>query len=497
MKHLLILIITNSLVFGELQFPSNFKFGVATSAYQVEGAWNLSGKGENIWDYAVHRTPNVIQDGTNGDIACDTYHHTEGDVQLLKQLGVNFYRISLSWSRILPTGFKNKINPDGIRYYNELLDALTANGIEPMVSLFHWDLPQPLQDLGGWTNPLMADYFLEYVRIAYENFGDRVKYWITFNEPSVLCAGSYEGGLLALAPFLKSRGVGLYLCGHTLLIAHAKAYHLYDKEFRKSQKGKIGISLQGIWYEPSSSSKENVQAANQRLQMEFGWFAHPIFSKKGDYPPIMKERISFMSKQENFAQSRLPEFTPAEISYIRGTSDYFGFNHYTSAYAVPANISGGPSQDSDFGSSLSQDPLWEAGASWWIRSVPWGFGNILKWIKNEYGNPEVIITENGFSDKGGLQDCRRINYHYKYLEALLNAIHNEGCNISGYTAWSFMDNFEWTGGYSKKFGLIRVDFESPERTRTLKMSAYAYRNIIETKKIDWSFTPSGFEKCVF
>lgn len=203
----------------------------------------ILGKGENIWDRYTHQHPDLIADCTNGDIACDSYHLWREDVSMMKNMKVNFYRFSLSWSRILPSGLPNRINSDGIQYYNNLINTLLKNKIQPVVTLYHWDLPQPLQDLGGWTNSVTAMYFEEYANICFSLFGDRVKTWITINEPPSICVSTYDMG--SGAPGLLSPGIGTYLCGRTLLLAHARAYHLYDKVYRPNQKG---INILGIFY---------------------------------------------------------------------------------------------------------------------------------------------------------------------------------------------------------------------------------------------------------
>ncbi|XP_022915650.2 myrosinase 1-like [Onthophagus taurus] len=497
MKWLLVLIYACTSYAEDYVFPPNFQFGVATASYQVEGGWNASGKGENIWDVLTHNRPELIYDQSNGDIACDTYNKAITDVQLLKSLGVDFYRFSFSWSRILPVGTSNKINPDGIRYYNELIDELLKNGIKPFATMFHWDLPQPLQEIGGWPNPVVADLFVDYANVLFEHFGDRVKDWITFNEPAVFCGGGYEDG--SKAPAYKGNGFGVYLCAHTVLRAHGKAYRLYESKYKASQGGRVGITLDTYWFEPSSDKPEDIEAGEITIQMNFGWFAHPIYSKEGDYPSVMKERIAEKSSTEGFPRSRLPEFTPEEIEEIRGSSDFFGLNHYTTNKCTPLPAGWGipPSQWTDIGTMCYYETNWEIGASSWLAVVPWGFRKLLVWIKNEYNNPEVIITENGFSDKGELNDCRRINYYNTYLEELLKAIHEDGCNISGYTAWSFLDNFEWMRGFTEKFGVIYVDFDDPDRSRTPKMSYYVYKNILATKRVDWKFTPDSFNECEF
>lgn len=213
--------------------------GVATAAYQIEGAYLEDGKSKNIWDILTHDRSELIDDGSNGDVACDSYHKVEEDVALIKDLGVDFYRFSISWARVLPKGYSYYVNQAGINYYNKLINALLKEGITPMVTLYHWDLPQVLQDAGGWPNELLADYFADYARVIFENFGDRVKWWLTFNEPFNTCHQGY--GNVLKAPALNITGYADYLCTHTVLKAHAKVYHMYDKEFRSKQNGKILI----------------------------------------------------------------------------------------------------------------------------------------------------------------------------------------------------------------------------------------------------------------
>ncbi|GJQ65935.1 hypothetical protein Trydic_g4034 [Trypoxylus dichotomus] len=480
----------------EYTFPLDFQFGVATSSYQVEGAWNISGKGESNWDRLTHTNPEAIIDQSNGDIACDTYNKIKEDVQLLKFLGVNFYRFSISWSRILPNGKDDYVNPDGIRYYSELIDELLSSNIKPMVTMYHWDLPQVLEDEGGWANENMADYFGKYADVLFEHLGDLVKTWITFNEPVHICHYGYAGDMIA--PMLNDKDAG-YRCGKTILLAHAKAYRLYDGRYREEQKGKVGITQHIVWFDPMENYYTDIKAAEAALHYTFGWFVHPIFTKKGDYPPIMKAAVGHASKKAGRTSSRLAELTPDEIELISGTADFLGVNHYTTASCSAIGdekIFPGIFYYEDADASCISDFTEESAASIWLKVIPRGFRKALNWIKDEYNNPEVIITESGYSNVGHLlADCRRVYYYNAYLEELLKAIHDDGCNVKGFTAWSFLDNFEWRSGYLERFGLFGVDFKDPTRRRTAKLSAHVYKKIISEKKIDWKYTPEGFQDC--
>ncbi|KAK9721942.1 Glycosyl hydrolase family 1 [Popillia japonica] len=479
------------------QFPGGFRFGVATASYQVEGAWNEDGKGENIWDYLTHNNPGAIDDGSNGDIACDSYHKTAEDVELLKDLDVDFYRFSISWSRILPSGHANYINREGVNYYNELIDTLIANDIRPLITMFHWDLPQPLQEIGGWPNPILADLFVDYAKVLFDEFGDRVLEWITFNEPYQICHQGYSEA--TKAPLYAQDGIGGYLCGHTLLLAHAKTYQLYNESYRETQQGRVGITVNAMWGEPASESEDDATAAENYIQFTFGWFFNPIYASEGDYPSVMRSQIDANSQAEGFQRSRLPSFTQEEIELLKGSSDFLGLNHYSSYECARLTTDETtPSFINDMGVSYTQPDTWEAGASFWLKVYPDGIRKLLNWIKTRYGNPEVMITENGFSYAGNeqdLQDCRRVNYYNVYLEAILAAIVEDECNVTAYTAWSFMDNYEWLRGYTQRFGLYYVDFTDDDRPRTPKMSSRVYSNIISTRAINWTYVPEGFTAC--
>ncbi|KAM3958618.1 myrosinase 1-like [Aphomia sociella] len=474
--------VTNS----KICFPADFMFGVATASYQIEGAWNLSGKGESIWDRYTHQYPERVFDRNNGDVADDSYHLYKEDVKLLKELGVNFYRFSISWPRILPTGLNNEINKDGVRYYNELIDELLSNNIKPVVTMYHWDLPQVLQELGGWTNPIIANYFVDYAKVLFDNFGDKVQTWITFNEPLSFCQDGYGGDD---APGGQASGFEDYLCGHNVLRAHGKVYTLYSKEYRKKQQGSIAITLDIAWMEPITTSKEDQDAAERARQFTYGWFANPILSDDGDYPPIMRQRIDENSKRQNFARSRLPHFTKEEIEEIKGSFDILGFNHYTTYMVSPGDDTPSvePSFYNDMGVRMSQKSEWPKSNSTWLKVVPWGFRKALRWVKNTYDNPIILVTENGISLPPGLHDQKRVNYIDGYLRALHDAIVKDDCRVVGYTYWSLLDNFEWMRGFSERFGLYEVDYSSPKRTRTPRLSASYFKNVVSNLCIPNSY----------
>ncbi|XP_045536187.1 lactase-phlorizin hydrolase [Papilio machaon] len=495
----LVLFVCSSIVIGECKiinnvrhdvrkFPEHFLFGTATASYQVEGAWDKDGKTENIWDHATHTNPCVVKDCSNGDIADDSYHQYKRDVEMMRELGLDFYRFSLSWTRILPTSFPDKINEAGVQYYNNLINEMLKYNIKPMITLYHWDLPQKLQDMGGWTNPEIVNWFADYARIAFELFSDRVTDWITINEPHQVCYHGY--GDDTLAPLLNIKGVADYLCAKNLLLAHAKAYHIYDKEFRPSHGGKIFIALSAQWYD--TEYEEFVDAAKEANDFTWAIYSHPIFSETGDFPPVVKKYVAQRSAEQGFYRSRLPEFTEEEIDYVRGTSDYFGLNHYLTYYVYRnqslINYYESPSFEEDMGVITYIYDEWQIGESKYTKFVPWGFYKLLTRIREDYGNPPVIITENGFATKGGLNDEDRVTYYRHYISAMLDAM-EEGSDVRAYTAWSLMDNFEWLAGYTERFGLYEVDYESAERTRTPRKSAFVYKQIVRTRELDMHFEP--------
>ncbi|KAG5884738.1 hypothetical protein JTB14_037767 [Gonioctena quinquepunctata] len=452
-----------NLTFGALP-----KFGLATAAYQVEGAWNESGKGISIWDYLTHNT-SILPDGSNGDVACDTYHKYKEDVQLLKEIGVDEYRFSIAWTRILPTGQINNINSEGIEYYDNLINELLANGIQPMVTIFHWDLPQSLEDLGGWSNPKIVTYMTDYADLLFRLYGDRVKVWLTVNEPQSFCAILYQAwsGVDETIPL----GTIEYLCGHNMLRAHSDIYHLYQKKYKKSQEGVVGIALSIQSYFPATNSTEDQLAVERRYDFTFGWFMDPLTF--GEYPESMVNIIGNNSKTQGFLESRLPSFSRTESKRLRGSFDFIGLNNYvTLTLSAYTEVSNSPSYYNDIGSISYEESAWSTNSTLKIQDYTTGFADILRNIRHKYGNLEIKITEQGYTNLGGLNDTDRIQYLKVALQTVWNAIHVEKMHITSYITWSFLDVFEWLSGYTQKLGIFSVNFTDPARPRTPKDSAH-------------------------
>jgi len=456
---------------GELlysQFPQGFMWGAGTSSYQVEGGWNEDGKGLSNWDVWANTTGNVI-DGSDGRVACDSYHKFKQDVALVAGMGLNVYRFSLAWSRIIPDG-TGEVNMAGIKYYQDLLQECKNHGIRPLVDLFHNDMPYGLEsERGGWLNPDSADWFKDYADVCFKYFGKDVPMWTTFNEPQI--SGGWE---LGDWPPGKSdnKGRDFYIVYKNILMAHAKAYRLYERKYAGSQGGRVGISIFSHWYEPKNNQNpQDVKQSEKCLQFDFGLLASPIF--KGAWPKMIKDSIDARSRDQSFSKSRLPTLSDEEWGLVRGTADFLGLNSFTSYLVEPMDFPISEiSTESDLGAKQTQDETWLRSGSSWLAVMPQGMRKILNWIKNEYNNPPVIVTENGFSDNlGNLDDLQRIYYLKHYINNVLKAIQLDGCDVQGYMAWSLLDNFEWTAGYTQKFGLVSVDFDSPDRTRTAKESS--------------------------
>jgi len=452
-----------------IKFSNDFIWGTATSAYQIEGAHDADGKGPSIWD-SFCTIPNRIKNNENGNVAIDHYHHYKEDVALLKSQGFKAYRFSISWARIMPEG-KGKVNEEGIQFYSNLIDELLKNDIIPWVTLYHWDLPLALQmENDGWLNPDITNYFEAYAKLCFERFGDRVKNWITLNEPWVAAILGHGQGVFAPG---KNSNSEPYLVAHHLILAHAQTVKQYRTNF-KHQKGLIGITNNGDWREPLTDKPCDIEAAERALLFFLGWFADPIFL--GDYPQVMKDRLG----------DRLPTFTDEQKKLIKNSSDFFGLNHYTTMYAAQDNHigevsnvygNGGISEDQDV--ILSQDEAWPLTSFNWAV-VPWGCYKLLDWISKRYNQPDIYITENGFAcdDKlegGEVNDYDRLDYYKQYLEACNKAI-ADGIKLKGYFAWSLFDNFEWASGYSVRFGINYIDYKTLKRFP--KASALWFKKII-------------------
>ncbi|XP_053681595.1 myrosinase 1-like [Sabethes cyaneus] len=464
---------------GDKRFPSDFQFGAATAAYQIEGAWNEDGKGASVWDTLTHRHPELVVDRANGDVAADSYYRFQEDIEALKDVGFNFYRFSISWSRILPEGDLSSLRPAGIGYYNNLIDALLHANIVPVVTMLHYDIPQYIQNLGGLASPLFVRYFEIYADTLFRYFGDRVKTWITHNEPWDFCVTGYGSG--TEGPLVHAPGVGEYLCAHHVLLSHAAAFHLYDSKYRKEQSGQVGITLSGRFFYPANAGT-GPDVIDRALQYQLGWFAHPLFSKAGGYPPIMVQDIADHSLREGRTMSRLPLMSDELKQTVQGSADFLGYNYYSSRLVEldkrEYNESGPPSVEKDAGLVYSVDRSWKRAKSSWLYVVPEGLRGVLNWFREEYDNPPVFITENGYSDDGQLEDHERVDYYRSHLQQLLDAILEDKCNVTGFTAWSIVDNFEWLRGYSEKFGLYHVNFSSVNRERSPKLSSRFFKELI-------------------
>lgn len=398
-------------------FRDDFLWGVSSSAYQIEGAWDADGKGPSIWDNFTHTPGSNVKNSATGDIACDSYNHLDADLNMLRALKVKAYRFSISWSRIFPTGRNTSVNIHGVDYYNRLIDGLVASSISPMVTLFHWDLPQALQDIGGWENPSLIELFNSYADFCFQTFGDRVKFWMTFNDPTSQAWLGYGSG--KFPPNVNDPGWGPYRIGHAIIKAHARVYHTYDEKYRQEQKGVISLSLGAHWAEPQSPGvPRDVEAADRMLQFSLGWFAHPIF-RNGDYPDAMKWKVGNRSELQHLATSRLPSFTEEEKRYISATADVFCLNTYSSRivrHATPRLNP--PSYEDDRELTEREDSSWPSTAV--NRAASWGMRRLLNWIKEEYGDVPIYITENGAGlTDPKVEDTNRIFYHKTYINEAL------------------------------------------------------------------------------
>ncbi|XP_027341440.1 beta-glucosidase 12-like [Abrus precatorius] len=471
-------------------FPPGFIFGAGSASYQYEGAAKEGGKGASIWDTFTHTYPDKILDRSNGDVAVDQYHHYKEDVEIMKHINLDAYRFSISWSRILPKGkLSGGVNQEGVKYYNNIINELLANGLQPFVTLFHWDLPQALEDeYGGFLSPRIVNDFQDYAELCFKEFGDRVKHWVTLNQPYTYSMGGYASGVKAPGRCSKwlnpnctggDSGIEPYLVSHHQLLAHAVAVNVYKGKYQASQKGAIGITLVSHWFVPYSDSKLDQNAAERAIDFMLGWFMGPLTT--GSYPQSMCSLVG----------GRLPKFSKQQAKLLIGSFDFIGLNYYTSNYAAnaPRQSNARPNYLTDSFTNLTTQrngtPIGPNAASSWLYVYPKGILELLLYVKEKYNNPLIYITENGideFNDptlslEEALLDTYRIDYYYRHLFYLHSAI-RDGANVKGYFVWSLLDNYEWTNGYTVRFGINFVDYKNGLK-RNQKLSAKWFKNFLK------------------
>ncbi len=437
-------------------FPNDFLWGAATSAYQIEGFPLADGAGPSIWHRFAH-TPGRVAGNDTGDLACDHYHRWLDDVALMAELGLNAYRFSLAWGRVLPEG-RGAINRRGLDFYERLVDALLEQGIRPMATLYHWDLPVALHERGGWLNPDSPRWFADYAETVFRALDDRVPFWITINEPWVVTAPGYLDGQLAPGHrdlFEPPR------VAHHLLLAHAEAVAVY----RTLGRHRIGPAVNLEPQHPASSSPADLEASRRRDAFINRWFLDALMF--GRYPEELADIFG----------PAWPEFSAESLAKIRCPGDFIGVNYYSRGLvraapeAPPLNAIRITPTDAEL---TAMD--WEV--------YPEGLTETLLWLRDRYANPPLYITENGaaFDDPpprdGLVEDPRRVAYLRTHIQAAATAL-EQGVDLRGYCVWSLLDNFEWAEGYSKRFGLYQVD--AGDRTRRPKASARFYREVIRSR----------------
>jgi beta-glucosidase len=439
---------------NKLYFPTNFLWGAATAAYQIEGAWNEDGKGESIWDRFSH-TPGKIINADTGDVACDHYHRYPEDIALMRQLGLKAYRFSVSWPRVLPTGF-GRVNPAGLDFYDRLVDGLLAVDIEPFITLHHWDFPQALHDIGGWINRDNLAYFADYSALMVKRLGDRVRRWATLNEPGDIGEAGYGNG--EHAPGVTNDWKAVRQINHNLLVAHGLAVQAI-RAINPALEVGIVLDLWGM--DPANDESANIAAANLVWNSQRIAFMHPIFS--GHYHPNMVDAFA----------DQYPDIKPGDMALISQKLDFLGINSYSrtlvSAQGVISPVPG--SEYTDMG--------WEVCAP--------AFRRMLNRINHDYHLPPLYITENGaaypdvVTPDGKIHDECRLDYLRQHISQVRLAMH-DGVDVRGFFVWTLLDNFEWGHGFTKRFGLVRVGFEKQERT--IKDSGEWYSRVISSNSIE-------------
>jgi beta-glucosidase len=451
---------------GAISFPRNFIWGAATAAYQIEGGWNEDGKGESIWDRFAH-TPGRIMNGDSGDTACDSYHRWRDDIALMQTMNLASYRFSISWPRIQPTG-SGPANSRGLDYYSRLVDALLEARIRPFVTLYHWDLPQALEDAGGWPNRDTASRFADYAERMARGLGDRVSDWIVFNEPMAFTHNGYlEGthapGRKSLFDFLRA--------SHTVNLAQSAGFRAL-KAVRPGAR--VGTAFSMSACEPATDSDPDKLAAERCHAITNLWFLEPAL--KGRYP----EALAF------FPETAMG-IRPGDLDKMRTPLDFIGINlYYRTIASAPGAIERlAHAQQWLFPVKMAggdQRPKTDSGWEVW----PQALYDVVTRITRDFNRPQIEITESGcaYNDgpnaSGAIRDPRRREYHRQYLQALAHAI-ADGADVRGYHAWSLLDNFEWAEGFSQRFGLAYVDFKTQQRT--LKDSGLWYAQVVENNRV--------------
>ncbi|MEW2316157.1 GH1 family beta-glucosidase [Streptomyces bauhiniae] len=438
-------------------FPDNFRWGTATSAYQIEGAVAEDGRSPSIWDTFSH-TPGKIDGDDNGDIACDHYHRWRDDLGLMRELGVDMYRLSVAWPRVMPGG-DGPVNPKGLAFYDELTDALLEAGITPSVTLYHWDLPQVLQDRGGWPERDTAEHFAAYASAVAERLGDRVTHWATLNEP--LCSawiGHLEG---KMAPGWTDLTAAVRASYH-LLLGHGLATQAIRAA---APDAEIGIVTNLSTVHAATDSPEDLAAAHRQDGHVNRWWLDPVHGR--GFPADMVEVYGVELPQKS-----------GDLEIIATPLDWLGLNYY-----MPAHVADDPNGPAPYARSVRREGVPRTGMDWEIDAG--GIETLLLRLTEEYGARRIYVTENGssFPDRvgpdGAVDDPERRAYLESHLAACASAV-AKGAPLAGYFAWSLMDNFEWAYGYDKRFGLFHVDYAT--QARTIKASGRRYAEIIDTHR---------------
>ncbi len=447
---------------NKITFPDEFLWGAATASYQIEGAWKKHGKGESTWDRFSH-TPGKIRNGDTGDVADDHYRLWKRDIGLMKKIGLQAYRFSIAWPRILPSG-RGKVNQRGLDFYNRLVDGLLEANIRPFVTLFHWDLPQKLEDEGGWAARSTAEAFIEYTDVITRALGDRVKDWITHNEPAVVAWMGYSTGVHA--PGLKDYRLGVR-AAHQLLLSHGLAVPVIR---RNSPGAEVGITININWVVAASSSRADRNAARSSDGEWFRWFADPLFGR--GYP---SDKIDDYTRMRALPGG-MDFIQPGDMDIIATPTDFIGLNYYSRQI----HRAGDPDNESQTLFPNPRTPEHWTEMGW--ENYPDGLTGVLGRVYFNYQPAKVYITENGASystppdEKGNVPDEPRTTYLKSHLAAVHRAI-QAGVPLAGYFLWSLLDNFEWSWGYMQRFGIVWVDYQTQKRI--LKDSGKWYKRVIK------------------